>query len=215
MVSAYDSCFLGPAQKHLGTAFAFAAQSVGLRPFYDRFLASPLSHDFASGFPKIVAGTSGAELVYDVYGKKLPDIPGFASLKKAPEYWAGWALCYYQWYSTLSFQEIEENVPVEKVVAMFDPYHEMDIHQFGDHLNRLLSEKNPETALKRARQRMGISQAELSRRSQIPKRTLQQYEQRQKDINKAIAETLFALSKVLGCPMEELLERIPRPQPSD
>jgi transcriptional regulator with XRE-family HTH domain len=62
---------------------------------------------------------------------------------------------------------------------------------------------------------MGISQAELSRRSQIPKRTLQQYEQRQKDINKAIAETLFALSKVLGCPMEELLERIPRPQPSD
>jgi hypothetical protein len=54
---------------------------VGLRPFYDRFLASPLSHDFASGFPKIVAGTSGAELVYDVYGKKLPDIPGFASLK--------------------------------------------------------------------------------------------------------------------------------------
>jgi DNA-binding transcriptional regulator YiaG len=188
---------------------------VGLRPFYDRFLASPLSHDFASGFPKIVAGTSGAELVYDVYGKKLPDIPGFAALKTAPEYWAGWALCYYQWYSTLSFQEIEENVPVEKVVAMFDPYHEMDIHQFCDHLNRLLSEKNPETALKRARQRMGISQAELSRRSQIPKRTLQQYEQRQKDINKAIAETLFALSKVLGCPMEELLERIPRPKPSD
>jgi DNA-binding Xre family transcriptional regulator len=33
------------------------------------------------------------------------------------------------------------------------------------------------------------------------------YEQRNKDINKASAETLYRISKVLGCTIEDLLER--------
>ena len=41
-------------------------------------------------------------------------------------------------------------------------------------------------------------------------RTIQQYEQRQKDINKAQAETLLRLSRSLFCNMEDLLEKIAR-----
>lgn len=37
-------------------------------------------------------------------------------------------------------------------------------------------------------------------------RTLQQYEIRAKNINKAAGATLLALSKVLGCRVEDLLE---------
>lgn len=33
------------------------------------------------------------------------------------------------------------------------------------------------------------------------------YEQRNKDINKASAETVLSLAKVLGCTMEDLLEK--------
>lgn len=33
------------------------------------------------------------------------------------------------------------------------------------------------------------------------------YEQRNKDINKASAETLYRISKVLGCTMEDLIEK--------
>lgn len=33
------------------------------------------------------------------------------------------------------------------------------------------------------------------------------YEQRNKDINKASAETLYKISKVLGCTMEDLIEK--------
>ena len=37
--------------------------------------------------------------------------------------------------------------------------------------------------------------------------TVQMYEQRQKDINRAGAWTLFALAKAPGCTMEDLIEK--------
>jgi hypothetical protein len=42
----------------------------------------------------------------------------------------------------------------------------------------------------------------------VPVRTIQQYEQRQKNINKAKAEYLVMLARVLNCPAEELIEPI-------
>lgn len=53
----------------------------------------------------------------------------------------------------------------------------------------------------------GCTQAELARRSNVSLRSIQMYEQRNKDINKASAETVLSLAKVLGCTMEDLLEK--------
>ena len=52
------------------------------------------------------------------------------------------------------------------------------------------------------------NQKTLSEKVGINLRTLQQYEIRAKDINKATAITLLSLSKVLGCHMEDLLNHI-------
>ena len=41
----------------------------------------------------------------------------------------------------------------------------------------------------------------------VPLRTIQQYEQRQKSINKAMAERLIMLAKVLCCEVEDLIEK--------
>lgn len=46
----------------------------------------------------------------------------------------------------------------------------------------------------------------LSEKSGVTLRMIQQYENRSKDINRAAAETLSALSRVLGCNVEDLLE---------
>ena len=43
-------------------------------------------------------------------------------------------------------------------------------------------------------------------------RTIQQYEQRQKDINKAQAETLLRLARTLNCNVEDLMEKVPFPR---
>jgi transcriptional regulator with XRE-family HTH domain len=64
-----------------------------------------------------------------------------------------------------------------------------------------------DTNLKRIRNAYGCTQAELAKRSGVTLRSIQMYEQRNKDINKASAETLYRLSKVLGCSMESLLEK--------
>jgi transcriptional regulator with XRE-family HTH domain len=52
-----------------------------------------------------------------------------------------------------------------------------------------------------------MTQKELANASNIPLRTLQQYEQRQKDINKAQGIYLYQLSKVLYCDIEDLMEK--------
>lgn len=62
------------------------------------------------------------------------------------------------------------------------------------------------TNLSRLRKEKALSQAELAKKAEINKRTLQQYEQGARDINKAGAITVYRLSKALGCDMTEILE---------
>ena len=64
-----------------------------------------------------------------------------------------------------------------------------------------------DTNLKRIRTAYGCSQSELARLSGVTLRSIQMYEQRRKDINKASADTLYSIAKVLGCSIEDLLEK--------
>ncbi len=51
-----------------------------------------------------------------------------------------------------------------------------------------------------------LSQSQLAEETGIPVKTIQQYEQRRKDINKAQAEYVIKLSQVLCCKPQELME---------
>lgn len=63
-----------------------------------------------------------------------------------------------------------------------------------------------ETNLKHIRTAKGYSQKQLAELSGVSLRSIQMYEQRQKDINKAQSDSLFHLAKALDCKMEDLLE---------
>ena len=89
---------------------------------------------------------------------------------------------------------------------MYTPYHEMDIRQFCDEMRKLYKAAKPDTNLKLLRKSAGLSQQGLAELSGVPTRTIQQYEQRQKNINKANAEHLLLLSRALNCDMADLLE---------
>ncbi len=84
----------------------------------------------------------------------------------------------------------------------------MGFRKFCERLNELYREANPETKLKQLRQQAGLSQSELAEQSGVPVRTIQQYEQRQKSINKAQAEYLMMLANALQCKAEDLIEPI-------
>lgn len=145
-------------------------------------------------------------VVEDITGKYFSVKPKYAS-NRSPEYWAGWALAYFQWPTSISFREIFNAITLSEIVAMYSPYHEMDIRQFCDKIIELYKERKSETNLKRLRQAANLAQKELAEQSEIPLRTIQQYEQRQKDINKAQAEYIILLSRVLNCEPDDLIEK--------
>ena len=62
------------------------------------------------------------------------------------------------------------------------------------------------TNLQRIRESRNISKQELSELSGINKRTIQSYEQRERNINNAVSISLYQLSIVLKCTIEDLLE---------
>lgn len=63
-----------------------------------------------------------------------------------------------------------------------------------------------DSKLKRIRESRGLSQSELAEQSGINVRNIQMYGQRVNNIDKAQARTLYKLSRVLGCDIEDLLE---------
>ena len=206
MIRAYDKVYLDKARTALGRMLDFAVYDLkyDIAEFFDLFIKSGVAERFESGDFTVIVGMSGVELAYEVLeqsGVKSERIKPNYTASRSEEFWTGWALAYYQWETSLSFAEIVRYVPIKDILALYLPYHEMD------KMNAMYKAAKPETNLKLQRQKAGLSQRGLADLSCIPMRTIQQYEQRQKNINKAQAEYLVVLAKVLCCKAEDLIEK--------
>ena len=104
------------------------------------------------------------------------------------------------------FKNIFSRITLVEIIAMYSVYHEMDIEHFVEDMNKKYDSINQETQLKRIRENRGISQTELSKLSGVNLRSIQMYEQKVNDIDKAQAATVYKLSRVLGCTIEDILE---------
>lgn len=208
MILAYDKNYLSKAQSTLASMLDFAVYdlNVSLEKFYQRFLESTVSNRFESGESSIIAGKSGVELVLEVVGNEKLSKEYRPAENRSPEYWVGWALAFFQWQTNLTFKQINSLIPITEIRAMYNPYHEMDISQFCDKMREVYNSRKGETNLKKYRLAAGLSQSELAEVSGVQVRTIQQYEQRLKNINAAKAESVIALSKALECSVEMLME---------
>lgn len=211
MMHAYDKLYLEKARTSLGRMLDFAVYDLKyeLARFFDLFIASGIADRFEQGDFTILAGRSGIELAYLVLDEAEAEyerqVPRFTA-GRSEEYWTGWALAYYQWFSGMRFADIIKAVPIEEIRALYSPYHEMDIRHFVVKMNGLCLQQRTETNLKRLRHLAGLSQRELAEKAGISLRTIQQYEQRRKNINKAQIDTVIPLSKALYCEVRDLLE---------
>ena len=88
-------------------------------------------------------GCELARLVLEETHTAFTDADDAMYLDKSPEYWAGWALAFYQWYSSLSFMDILTAVPLSGIISMYPVYHEMDVTQFADHMDALMKAAAP------------------------------------------------------------------------
>jgi len=212
MIHAYQEIYLRKAQAVLGEAFDYAVNTcrISSSDFEKMFIASSASKRMENGEPSILAGKSGIEIVREIIletkGYEIQIEPQ-THFDRSKEYWIGWAAAYYQWYSGRAYSDIFKVFSFADLQRMYDTLHEADITKFIDIVDAKIKEHFTETNLKRLRTVYGFTQAALSERSGVTLRSIQMYEQRNKNINKASADTIYRLSKALGCTMEDLIER--------
>ena len=212
MIHAYNEFYLNDAKQNLAECFDYAVNvcKMEVHFFSKIFIQSGYADKFERGNPAIIAGMSGIELAQNIILYAFPNqiFPRpTLSEERSDIYWAGWALAEYQWITKKRFKDIFSRISLTEIISMYNVYHEMDIEHFIDDLNKKFNSIEQKTRLKTIRENRGISQAELARLSGVSLRSIQMYEQRNKNINKASVDTIYRLAKVLGCTIEDLIER--------
>lgn len=212
MIHAYQEIYLSKAQSVLGDAFDYAVNACGIpgSDFVKLFAMSSASKRMENGEPAYISGKSGIEIAAGIIGEAKGieiDIEPQDSFGRSREYWIGWAACYYQWYSCRKYSDIFSALAYEDLEKMYYTLHEADISKFVDIVDSQMKKYYPETNLKRIRTTYGFTQAGLAERSGVNLRSIQMYEQRKKNINKASVDTIYQMAKVLGCTMEDLIEK--------
>ncbi len=208
---AYSKLYLDSAMNTLGYMLEYAVYDVKISPrdAFDRFMISGIASRYEKGDSTYTVGRSGVEIMEEAM---LQTDKGWVFIEKqlrpdrTPEFWAGWALAYVQWELGCTFKDILEVFPIEKVIEAYHTYHEMDVKQFRDYVIEKMLSSRKVSRLKERREEMGMSQSQLARKADIPVRTIQQYEQKQKNINHARITYLTVLARVLRCNEADIME---------
>ena len=211
MMYAYNEFYLNDAKQNLAEFFDYGINTCKFEVtlFSKLFIQSGYADKFERGNPAIIAGMSGIELARKVIMYAYPhwEFPEkIFSENRSNVYWAGWSLAEYQWSTSKRFKDIFSKIPLLEIISMYNIYHEIDIEHFIEDMNKKYASREQETRLKTIRENRGISQAELAKLSGIKLRSIQTYEQKVNSIDKAQAGTVYKLSRVLGCTIEDLLE---------
>ena len=214
MTRAYEETYLDDAMNNLGDMFDYAVNDCGYdsEEFLTHFIVSGVAAAFEKGNPKFVAGLSGPELASEVIfrtHRKRPDTEPSEDIDKSAEYWAGWILAYYQWYTMRRFDHMRRNgLTMARVLSLYPTLHEADITKFTAVADKIIEKGKAAGAsnLQRIRKASGMTQRRLAEESGAALRMIQLYEQRAKDINKAQVGTLVGIARVLGCEVGDLME---------
>lgn len=209
---AYSELYVSDAMKNLGGMLDYAVNDCGFAAgeILDIFIISGRADLFGSGDPHLVAGMSGEELAISVIQesgltREIP--PSTFRAERTREYWSGWILAYLQWETGWPFRWICSNLAADDLLALYPVLHEVSEQKAASVLRSRLAETRKQTQLQRMRIYAGMTQAALARKAEVSLRSIQMYEQKRKDINRAQAETLFRLANALGCGEKDLLER--------
>ena len=210
-MNAYDKIYLDDAMSNLAVMLDYGSATYGdPETFFNRFLVSDISKQFAMGNPRYLSGMSGIELAEKVV-EETGCVPLYAEYKtfgRSATYWAGWALAYLQWYTGYAFEKIRDwGVDIGYILSLYPTHHEADITKFIETATLRMDEfkDRSRNSLKRQRKSAGLTQQELACRSGVKLRMIQAYEQNYQDISKAEVGSVIKLAKALSCSVECLL----------
>ena len=145
MIRAYQEIYLSRAQAALGDAFDYAINVCNIpgADFVKLFIASTVSKRLENGEPTHLSGKSGIEIVLDIVlettGRQL-EATQQEHMERSREYWIGWAIAYYQWYSDRKYSEIFQALSFSDMQKLYTTLHEADISKFVETADKLVKE---------------------------------------------------------------------------
>lgn len=205
---AYNEIYLYDAMRCMAEMMDYAVNECGVDAelFFDRFIGLGYAREFGKGNLKYIAGMSGIELAQIVIEDgRLTTNPASDAIDGAI-YWCGWILAYYQWHTAMSFNEIIKYINFDYLRGAYPALHTADEKKSVDTFSKIIKRNLTASRIQSARLNYGYSQRELSEAAEINLRTLQEYESKRRDINKASGNVLARLSRALCCNIEDLLE---------
>lgn len=235
MAHSYSELYISKARDSLGRMLEFAVHDLHMNAadIFALFISTGVAADFGRGDVRTIAGMSGVELSYAVLDRSgigAERIRYRYTSGRSGEYRAGSILAYAQWEHCVRFEDITECISISSIVSMYEERKSQALEglswtagpaertaaiesmapDFDTDCLRIiadrLTDRDGEARLKAMRIRNGLSQSQLAAASGVPLRTLQQYEQRQKDIRKAGVQYVTGLASALHCEPGELLE---------
>lgn len=212
-IHAYPEPYVANAMMTMGTMLDYAVnyRHENIDFFFRFFINLGFARQFEIGNPDVITGKSGVELYRMVKCDYISQMPEYIAFNRSPQFWLGWALAYYQWYSGRSYREITEKISLSEMLRWYPTLHEADLMRFVDEVEERFRSKKSKLQIRR--EIAGLSQAQLANLSGVNVRSIQMYEQRQNDIAKAQFNILSALARVLGCMPSELIDKDMLPYP--
>lgn len=148
MTRAYEETYLDDAMNNLGDMLDYAVNDCGYdcEDFFAHFVTSGVAKMFEHGNPKYVAGLSGpeiaSEVIFKTQGKRLEIIPS-ENIDKSSEYWAGWALAYYQWHTASRFVDLQKKgLTIGRLLSLYPALHEADLTKLVAVADQIIGKKS-------------------------------------------------------------------------
>lgn len=223
--------YLEDAMETLGAFFEICVYLLKMKPddAVDLFLNSDLAGEFEWLSPKYVGGMAAGEMVLMALKKTgyssaleqslssgnkerefdLERIVGEACREAdgiSVDYWLGMMLAYFQCKTGCPYARIFAARTYEELRAIYYGHEEWSAEEMLPVFRGIVLEESPSSRLKAIREAAGLSQSRLSSLSGVSLRSIQQYEQGAKSINRAAAVSVLRLANALGCRVEDLIE---------
>jgi len=143
---AYDERYVDDAMRNLGEAADYAVNvcNISLDKFFKLFVATGFASQFGNGVPRVVSGLSGTELVHEIILKsgierEMPEQQ--TEYDCSADYWCGWIIAYYQWYTGRSFKDIFQYISAGEIEKLYPTLHEAAEEKFVDVVNAVIERK--------------------------------------------------------------------------
>lgn len=202
MVYAYEEKYLTTIAEIVGDIFrkATCIEDFEIDRFAQEFAKSKVAHAIEYGDLDYLI----SEEIEDDIASLICSEPNkeYCEDINSREYWVGYILVFIQRAVRRSFKEIFALYLCSRLLKDYDTYGDMDPIEMVKKIKQYISMGNK---LKQFREKKKMTQQELSNNSNVTVKNIKAYEDGTVDISKAQGDTLFRLSRALGCTIEELL----------